>query len=177
MANDPARNPNNIILSTINSGLVLGPSLVPATGRYSIDTLKDIAEGKTSMIPDMNIQIVDVRDCARMHITIMNDPSTDGHRHLSTGAVGKFIDIATAGRDQYGSRGFAPAPRLLSKCVPWGAKFFSEDVAAIYPKVGHDETVETLYPTVYRYRYTNIPDIVRDSMDKMIEDGCVTPIA
>jgi nucleoside-diphosphate-sugar epimerase len=95
MANDPARNPNNIILSTINSGLVLGPSLVPATGRYSIDTLKDIAEGKTSMIPDMNIQIVDVRDCARMHITIMNDPSTDGHRHLSIGAVGKFIDIAT----------------------------------------------------------------------------------
>jgi hypothetical protein len=43
---------------------------------YSIETLRDLPEGSTSCLLDMVVYMVDVRDCARMHIAVMSEPST-----------------------------------------------------------------------------------------------------
>jgi dihydroflavonol-4-reductase len=48
LANDEMQNPRHVPLSTINPSMILGPSLVPWV-RYSHETIKNIAEGKTSL--------------------------------------------------------------------------------------------------------------------------------
>ncbi len=73
LVSDPTLNSNGIALSTINPGLILGPTLVP-WGRFSLEMLKTIAESGMPLIPDMVTHIVDVRDCARMHIALMGIP-------------------------------------------------------------------------------------------------------
>ncbi len=45
-------------------------------GRFSLDMLKTVAEGQMPLFPDRVNHVVDVRDCARMHIAVMNNPST-----------------------------------------------------------------------------------------------------
>src|ERR1700730_13949015 len=70
--------------------LILGPSLGPWV-RYSHETIKNIAEGKTSMSLDMSNYFVDVRDCGAMHIAIMNGPSTNGRRHPCYSVKGRTV--------------------------------------------------------------------------------------
>ena len=173
LARDERRNPHRVALSTVNPGLILGPAMVP-WGRFSIELLKNLAEGKMPMLPDMNMAVVDVRDCARMHIAIMQDRSADGKRHLSFGASGKFVDLARAVRDGYSDRGFNPSTRIAPQCVLWVMKFFSGDVASIYNHTGHEKVYVQQSPNVYRYRHTDLRQIVRDSMDQMLKNGWLT---
>ncbi len=168
LANDETHNPHHVALSTINPCMILGPSLVPWV-RYSHETIKNIAEGKTPMSPDMSNYFVDVRDCAAMHIAIMNDQSTDGHRHLCYSVKGRTVDLATTIRDNYASRGFSPGTRTYPKFLLWILKFFSADVASIYPLLGKETLRETKYPEVYHYHYTDFSQMVRDTMDDLLE--------
>ncbi|KAG0562527.1 hypothetical protein KC19_9G153400 [Ceratodon purpureus] len=172
IANDPAQNPNKVPLSTVCPGLILGPSLVP-WGRYSLQLLKDIAEGTQPVLPDMTLHVVDVRDCARMHITIMNADATDGHRHLSFGAVGKMVDLGLLVREQYQGQGLKPTTRLLPKALACVLRFVSQDVAAIYSRIGVHIPYTTRYPDVYAYQYTSLPDMVHSSMQSMLEHSWI----
>lgn len=170
LAGDEKRNPRRVALATVNPGLVLGPPLVP-WGRFSVDLLKTIAEGQMPLVPDMSLAVVDVRDCARMHLAVMQDRSADGKRHLSFGTRGRFVDIATAIRAGYADRGFQPSTRLAPRFLLWVTKFFSGEVASIYNRIGHDTVYVPQSPHVYRYRHTHFAQIVRDTMDHLLEHG------
>ncbi len=98
LAADPRVNPRGVPLSTVNPGFIAGPSLVP-WGRFSFEFMKTFAEGGVPLIPDMVNHFVDVRDCAQMHITVMGDPLTDGHRHFSFGMTGTLVELAQVIRD------------------------------------------------------------------------------
>ncbi|CAK9256970.1 unnamed protein product [Sphagnum jensenii] len=174
MANDTSQNPQNIALSTINPSLVLGPTLVPWS-RFSLSMIQDIAEGRIPLLPNMSLHVVDVRDCARMHIAIMHDRSTDGHRHLSFGASGKFVDLAIAIRTDYADRGFKPSTSVAPWWVLWLPSFFSKDVATIYSRIGNFQPYRTKYPEVYKYEFTSFRDIVRASMDSILEHKWINP--
>lgn len=167
MANDERQNPRHVALSTINPSMILGPSLVPWV-RYSHETIKNLAEGKTSMLPDMSTYFVDVRDCATMHITLMNDPATNGHRHLCYSVGERYVDLATTIRDNYTAQGFSPSTRTVPKLLMWVLKFFSPDVASIYPLLGKVTVRASKYPDVYHYHYTDFSQMVRDTMDDLI---------
>jgi hypothetical protein len=103
-----------------------------------------------------------------MHIAIMNDPDTDGHRHLCYSVQGRNVDLAIAIRDNYAARGFSPAARTYPKFLLWILKFFSPDVASIYPLVGKETLRETKYPEVYHYHYIDFSQMVRDTMDDLL---------
>jgi len=166
-ARDPAQNPRGVPLSTVCPGLILGPSLVP-WGRYSLKSLKDIADGTTPVLPDMTLHVVDVRDCARMHIAIMADPGTDGHRHLSFAAVGKYADLGRYVQEQYPNANLKTTTRVMPNALMWVLKFVSADVAAIYSRVGVHFPYNTKYPNVYKYEYTSYSEMVHASMESMI---------
>lgn len=172
MTNDETQNPRHVALSTINPSMILGPSLVPWV-RYSHETIKNLAEGKTSLLPDMSTYFVDVRDCAAMHIAIMNDPATNGHRHLCYSVGERYVDLAVAIRDNYATRGFSPSTRTVPKFLMWIMKFFSPDVASIYPLLGKVTLRESKYPAVYQYRYTDFSQMVRDTMDDLLEKKAI----
>ncbi|MBW7454759.1 NAD-dependent epimerase/dehydratase family protein [Paenibacillus sepulcri] len=174
IARDQTRNPKQVALSTINPSMILGPSLVP-WARFSSETVKNIAEGKMPMIPDMTVYYVDVRDCARMHIAIMNDPKTNGHRHLSMAARGKYFDLAELIRDNYSQLGYKVTSRVAPHFLLWIMKFFSADVASIYSKLRVNTVMKTKYPNVYKYKHTHLLQMVRDTMDNLIASGIIEP--
>ena len=170
LAADRAANPRNVPLSVINPGFIAGPSLVP-WGRFSLDMLKQIAEGRMPIFPDLVAHMVDVRDCAAMHLAVMNQPATDGHRHFCFALTAPMADWATRIRTLYSKQGFAPKTRVLPTSLAWVLKFFDRRLAGIYGKLGHEERYDTLYPDVYRYRYTDADALTRASMDSMLEHG------
>jgi dihydroflavonol-4-reductase len=170
MASDKDLNPHNIPVSTINPSFVIGKSLVPWM-RFSLDNIKKLAEGEMPMLPDMSIEIVDVRDCALMHITIMKDNTTNGHRHLCFSTTVRFLDISRAIADNYPDRGFKPTLKIAPKYVMWIMKLFVSEVADVYPQIGKNIVFKTKYPEVYHYKYTNFVAMVRDTMDGLIENG------
>lgn len=172
LASDPQENPRDVPLSAIHPGFIAGPSLVP-WGRFSLQMLKDISEGKMPALPDMVNHMVDVRDCALMHIALMQQPAADGHRHLSFGLTAKMVHIAESIRKQYGALGFKPKTAVLPMPLAWMLRWFSNDVASIYSKLGHPNAYETKWPQVYRYQYTDLDRMIKDSMDSMLKHGWI----
>jgi len=58
--------------------------------------------------------IVDVRDCARLHIALMNDASTNGRRHFSFAVVGCRSDLAEGMQQSYPGQGLTK--KVAGRC-------------------------------------------------------------
>lgn len=170
LVRDPAVNPRRIPMAVINPSFIAGPSLVP-WGRFSLETVRGVATGAVPMLPDMVNRIVDVRDCARMHIALMNDASTNGHRHFSFAIVGRMSDLAEGMKRSYPGQGLAKKVGVAPRWLVGLLGLVSGDAASIYSKIGSTATYKTLYPGVYAYRYTNMDEVIRASIDSMIEHG------
>ncbi len=173
-ARDPARNPRGVPLATINPSFILGPSLVP-WGRFSVESLRSMVEGRSTLMIDMNLRMVDVRDCARMHVALMNSPEADFRRHLCFGTTGKMVDLAKVVREEFGHLGFKPSMRLMPTWMVGLARHFSGEAASIYSHVGNDMRYHPQNPEMYHYRHGSVREIVIDTMHSMLEHGRVRP--
>lgn len=173
-AADPLRNPRRIPLSVINPSFILGPSLVP-WARFSLDSFKGMVAGTSSLMVDMNLRMVDVRDCASMHIALMKAPAANNRRHLCFAVTGKMVDIPTAVREEFGGLGFKPATRMLPNWVIGIARHFSGEAASVYSHIGNDMRYFPQHPEVYKYRYTSLRRIVSDAMHSMLDHGWIHP--
>lgn len=171
---DLSANPRNIPLAVINPSFIAGPSLVP-WGRFSLDLIKNVAEGRIPGVPDMVSYTVDVRDCAAMHIEVMGDPKTNGHRHFSFGTVSKMARIAHVIRDRYAGKGFAPRARVIPTWLLGLLSLFSNQVGSIYSKLDQPNVYQTKWPDAYRYQYRDFDQIIVDSMDSMLAHGWIKP--
>ncbi len=170
LAGDRDINPRGVPLAVVNPGFIIGPTLVP-WGRYSMETLRALADGTTPMLLDMVTHIVDVRDCARMHIAVMDDPSTDGHRHFSFAMTARMIEMSRIIRDSYAGIGLRPTTCVAPNVLVCALRFVREDAGSIYDKLGHANVYETKWPDVYRYRHTDLAASIRASIDRMLELG------
>lgn len=98
------------MLRFLQYALILGP-LLATWGCYG---LHDIAESNPPFLRDTILHVMDIWDCAGMHITVMNDVSTNGHRHMCFGAVGKCADVSLMIREQYGDQmGLNPSTQVM----------------------------------------------------------------
>jgi nucleoside-diphosphate-sugar epimerase len=174
LARDPVVNRRQVALATINPGFIAGPSLVP-WARFSFDFLKNIAEGRVPFIPDLVTHLVDVRDCARMHIAVMNNDRANGHRHFSFATTGKLVEVAQAIRESYADIGIAPGTRVMPPALAWVLRFVSSDIASIYNKLGTPNHYVTRWPDVYQYVHTDLKAIVKSSMESMLERRWIEP--
>lgn len=69
--------------ATINPVAILGPSLDShISGSFIL--LKLLLEGTLKAIPDLPLNVVDVRDVARLHILAMETPEANGQRFIAT---------------------------------------------------------------------------------------------
>lgn len=176
LVRDPAANPRRVPMAVINPSFIAGPSLVP-WGRFSLDMLGNIATGRIPALPDMVNHVIDVRDCAAMHIALMQNPAADGHRHFAFAATGRMTDMTDAIRAHYGHLGFSPKSRTIPTWLLRMIAPFSGQVGSMVSKLGGANLYVPRNPDIYRYRYTDPDQIIRDSMDSMIEHGWLTPKA
>ncbi len=118
---------------------------------------------------------VDVRDCVRMHIALMDDPASDGRRHFCFGTTNGMDEIARVIRENYAKIGLSPHPRQAPGWLMWLMSFVSTDIASIYSKLGHPNLYETKWPSAYHYRHIDIDASVKASIDNMLEHRWLTP--
>lgn len=82
-------------LVTINPGLVLGPSLTPASDSGSLFLLDEMFKGYFFYgMPDLSFTTVDVREVARAHIQAARDPEAHGRYILAEKCMVSFVEIA-----------------------------------------------------------------------------------
>jgi len=174
LAKDGTLNTRNVPVSTVNPGLILGPSLVPWAG-YSLELIQKIAEGKMKMLPDMLVHFADVRDCAAMHITIMKDRTTDGKRHLSFSPYAKMVKIPEIIKSKYSKLGYNPPARTAPKFLLWLGKCFSSEIHDIYGKLGNAVPYTTKYPGVYNYKYTDLSNMLQDTIESLLRHEILIP--
>lgn len=170
MVGDSKINPRSVPLSVMNPGLIAGPSLVP-WARFSLDLIKNLAEGRIPAVPDMLTHVVDVRDCAAMHIALMANPATNGRRHFSFGTEGKMARIAEVIAARYANQGYAPRTRVIPTWLLGLARMFSSQIGGLYSKLGQANHYETRWPKVFAYQHRDFDQIISDSMNSMFAHG------
>jgi nucleoside-diphosphate-sugar epimerase len=82
-------------LVTINPGLVLGPSLTPASDSGSLSLLDQMLKGQFFYgMPDMSVTTVDVREVAAAHISAADRTAVQGRFILADKQMISFLEIA-----------------------------------------------------------------------------------
>ncbi len=82
-------------LVTINPGLVLGPSLTPASESGSLFLLDELLKGYFCYgAPNLSFTVVDVRDVARAHIEAAQRPAASGRYILAREAMYSFLEMS-----------------------------------------------------------------------------------
>ncbi|WP_175528529.1 NAD-dependent epimerase/dehydratase family protein [Devosia crocina] len=102
---------NNMALTTIHPGAILGPATDPQTS-ISLQMVGGLLDGSTPAMPRIGFAISDVRDVAAMHVAALRNPESAGHRYLCTGPYQSFEDVATILRKAY------PDHPITVKTVP-----------------------------------------------------------
>jgi len=128
---------NKFELATINPGLIIGPLLLKKKCT-SFQVVRQLLERDMSMVPDVSMLMVDVRDVAKAHILALTKPEAAGKRHILSAAEHSysFTDIARFLAKEFNSKGFNVPTKKAPKFLLWVASWFSKDVRGIYPYIG-----------------------------------------
>ncbi|EGS19486.1 uncharacterized protein CTHT_0049530 [Thermochaetoides thermophila DSM 1495] len=82
-------------LVVICPGLVLGPSLTPASSSGSLDLLDQVLRGLMVVgAPDLSFAIVDVRDVALAHVRAATVPEAHGRYIVADGKLTSVLEVA-----------------------------------------------------------------------------------
>ncbi|MEM6461324.1 MAG: aldehyde reductase [Pseudomonadota bacterium] len=100
-----------VVLTTINPGLVLGPSM---GGRFgtSLEIVERVMSGKDPFAPPLEIQAVDVRDVAMMHVKAIDLDAAKGERFSAAAGMVSFLDMANDLRE------WDPSLKTAKKVAP-----------------------------------------------------------
>ena len=89
------RSQNRWSMVAINPGLILGPSLTPASESGSLFLLDEMLRGNFFYgMPDMSVTTVDVRDVALAHIRAAENPGAHGRYILAHADMISFLEMA-----------------------------------------------------------------------------------
>jgi dihydroflavonol-4-reductase len=128
-------------LSVINPGGVSGPPLDPELTSSSVSMMSDMIGGKMPMLPDIALNVVDVRDVAKLHVKAMTTPLAAGQRFIAaTSDPVPYTELAEilkqAGYSQVSTR---KAPTVLLKAMG----LFSREARGAVPMLGKRTTLDT----------------------------------
>lgn len=113
-----ADNPD-IILTTINPSLVLGPALDRHIGS-SLKVVQRVLRAKDPAVPAIGLDVVDVRDIARMHVAALSKPDSQGKRVIGSAGFVWFQDIALH------VKSICPDRKVVTRLAPnWFLRLFA----------------------------------------------------
>ena len=132
-------------LTTVCPGLVLGPDPY-GNGGASLDIIEAMFKGDFPRVPKIAYPIVDVRDCAAIHVAAMTAPDAGGRRLMAASKTLWFSDIAKVLREAYPNAGKLPKgefPNWMVKAVG----FFDDRVKGVIPDLGTFHDANNAYVT------------------------------
>ena len=82
---------------SVNPGLILGPSLTPASDSGSLFLLDELFKGYFFYgAPDFSFTVADVRDVAGAHIAAAENPDAHGRYIVAASRMASFLDMSRA---------------------------------------------------------------------------------
>lgn len=130
-------------LTTICPGLVLGPDLYK-NGGASLALLTSMFSGDIPRTPKVAYPIIDVRDCASIHVAAMTAKAAGGRRLMAAGETLWMAEIANILKAAYPSLTKFPKgdfPNFLVKT----AGLFDDRVKSIIPDLGTFHDADSAY--------------------------------
>lgn len=131
-------------ITTICPGLVFGPDSYD-NGGASLAIIKGLFSGKFPMMPRIAYPIVDVRDCASLHIKAMTHMNAGGRRLMAASNTLWISEIAEILRGAY-PKANLPTREMANWLVKI-AGFFDQSVRSISPDVGTFHEADAAYVT------------------------------
>ncbi|HEY6795221.1 MAG TPA: NAD-dependent epimerase/dehydratase family protein [Kineosporiaceae bacterium] len=105
-------------LVTINPGLVLGPSLTPASRSGSLFLMNELMSGYFFFgAPNFSFTVVDVRDVATAHLRAAEYPTAAGRYILARPEMVSFAQMARIIRSRHPARLLVPRHRVPDRAV------------------------------------------------------------
>ncbi len=127
----------NMHYSTINPGLVMGPSLDEEIGT-SLELVQMFLAGKYPGAPKLKMPVVDVRDIAKMHLLAMETDEPSGGRYAGVSEMSWMMEISTALRNGLGD-GAKKVPKFeLPNFMLKLVGLFGPAAKSIIPELGID---------------------------------------
>ena len=120
--------------TTICPGLVLGPDIY-GNGGVSIQLIRELLSGEFPMLPKLAYPIIDVRDCASIHVSAMSAPKAAGRRLIAGSNTLWFKDIAALLSAHYPNAKAIPKTELPNFVVKILA-LFDDNLKSIAPDIG-----------------------------------------
>lgn len=109
-------------LVTILPSGVFGP-ILSKDGLGSVQFIQRMIDGRLPRIPNVGLNIIDVRDLSIAHVDAMTAPGAAGQRLIVSGDFLWMKDIAAVLRDKLGARARVPTKPLPDFVVTLGAPF------------------------------------------------------
>ncbi|MBK3573412.1 NAD-dependent epimerase/dehydratase family protein [Streptomyces sp. MBT65] len=98
---DAAQAQNRWRMVAVNPGLILGPSLTPASDSGSLFLLDELFKGYFFYgAPDFSFTVADVRDVAYAHIAAAENPDAHGRYIVAAARMASFLDMSRALRER-----------------------------------------------------------------------------
>ena len=131
-------------LCTVCPGLVVGPDPFD-NGGASLGLVRDLMRGKFPAVPRLAYPVVDVRDCAAIHVAAMTTPEAGGRRLIAVGETLWMSEIASILRKAYPS---AKVPlREMPDMLVRALGLFDDQVKSIVPDLGIFHEADSAYVT------------------------------
>lgn len=158
-------------LTTICPGLVFGPDTYK-NGGASLELIKGLFTGKFPMMPRLAYPIVDVRDCASLHIKAMTADAVGARRLMSASNTLWISEVSKILQAAY------PKAKLPNREMPnWGVKVaavFDTTIKSVKPDIGIFHEADAAYVTSLT---GVIPRPAKDAIlaaaESLIENGVI----
>ena len=129
-------------LTTVCPGLVFGPDTYD-NGGASLSIIMGLFTGAFPMMPRIAYPIIDVRDCASIHVKAMTAPNVGGRRLMAASNTLWISDISEILRKAY------PHAKLPTQIMPSFlvkiAALFDTSIKSIVPDVGTFHEADAAY--------------------------------
>ncbi|KAL3445020.1 hypothetical protein BJX65DRAFT_319689 [Aspergillus insuetus] len=126
-------------LVAVNPVTIFGPALGKEDGT-SLRTLVELLQGNAPGIPKLHWPIVDVRDCAGMHLLAMTTPAAGGERFLCVGEGSLWTeDIAKILKRRFGQRARKVPTMVLPNFAVRVVALVWPVVKLVLPELGHEK--------------------------------------
>ena len=131
-------------LTTVNPGLVLGPTLDDDIGT-SLDVIRLFLTGAYPAIPPVSYPVVDVRDVAELHIKALQTPEAGGRRLIAAAETMSLKDIAKILAEAFPDQAKKIPTRELPALMVRLAAIFDRSLASVLPDLGTIPQANTAY--------------------------------
>ena len=161
-------------LAVINPALVLGPVLVSTSSGTSVDIIRQLLERRISMLPRINLGLVDVRDVAHAHIKAMTLPEAAGHRHILCKQMMWCVELARIMQAEFKPQGYRVPTSVAPDFVVRVVGVFDRTVRGVVPSIGRKRDCDnTRMKSVLGVMPRDIRDTIIDMCYSLIEHGLV----